>query len=170
MNTALHCACSAPSVQVASLLLQRGADVKITDNEGRTPFEVTSTNEVRKLFLMPRRESSVVAKWTNDNAPLSVETVPASCDSENKNEMVEDFKQRKEGAQMQNELQEQQQHKQQDEQQTFMCLVCMENKVNSIIFPCEHRVCCDVCLLKIDKCPLDRQPITNIFAIPSSFY
>ena len=53
-HTALHAACKSSSRQIAELLLQYGADVTIQDRCGRTPFEVTSTNEVRKLFLIPR--------------------------------------------------------------------------------------------------------------------
>eukprot|EP00111_Clytia_hemisphaerica_P017121 TCONS_00050694-protein len=53
-HTALHAACKSSSRQIAELLLQCGADVTIKDRNGRTPFEVTTTNEVRKLFLIPR--------------------------------------------------------------------------------------------------------------------
>ena len=156
---------------MASLLLQRGADVCITDNEGRTPFEVTSTNEVRKLFLMLRGGGSDIMNATNGYKSLSIETVPASRDD--KDERVDDdvisghqHHRRNDGPQKQNEKQQHQY--QADEREIVMCLVCMENKVNSIIFPCKHQACCDVCVLEIDKCPLDRQPITNVSTLPPS--
>lgn len=35
------------------------------------------------------------------------------------------------------------------------CIVCMEGNVKLLAFiPCGHRVCCSICCLKINKCPL----------------
>lgn len=54
-NTALHCACASSSLNFTKLLINKGAELSIPDLHGRVPYEVTSTNDVRKLLLTPRK-------------------------------------------------------------------------------------------------------------------
>jgi len=50
-STPLHCASSVGGPEVARLLLSYGANVDAEDWEGRTPFQVASSNEIAKLLL-----------------------------------------------------------------------------------------------------------------------
>ena len=50
-STPLHRASSRGSLDVARLLLSHGANVDEQDDNGRTPFQVASSEELRKLLL-----------------------------------------------------------------------------------------------------------------------
>jgi ankyrin repeat protein len=50
-STPLHQASSCGSLEVACLLLSHGANVDEQDDHGRTPFQVASSDELRKLLL-----------------------------------------------------------------------------------------------------------------------
>lgn len=41
------------------------------------------------------------------------------------------------------------------------CVICMANPANQILLPCTHIVCCEECVLKMDKCPVCRANINN---------
>jgi len=41
------------------------------------------------------------------------------------------------------------------------CCICMDAQATHIITNCGHTVVCDVCYLKIDKCPICRTEITD---------
>jgi E3 ubiquitin-protein ligase MYLIP len=45
-------------------------------------------------------------------------------------------------------------------QQAFICKICMDAKIDTVLIPCGHWVCCSVCGSNIDKCPLCRTDIT----------
>ncbi|KAF8256927.1 ankyrin repeat-containing domain protein [Lactarius quietus] len=50
-STTLHQASSEASLEIARLLLSYGAKVDEKDGEGRTPFQVAASNELKKLLL-----------------------------------------------------------------------------------------------------------------------
>jgi len=50
-STPLHEASSGGSLEVTRLLLSHGANVDEQDSDGRTPFQVASSDELRKLLL-----------------------------------------------------------------------------------------------------------------------
>ncbi len=45
-------------------------------------------------------------------------------------------------------------------QHAFLCKICMDAKIDTVLIPCGHWVCCNVCGSNIDKCPLCRTGIT----------
>lgn len=45
-------------------------------------------------------------------------------------------------------------------QQAFVCKICMDAKIDTVLIPCGHWVCCNACGQNIDKCPLCRSDIT----------
>jgi E3 ubiquitin-protein ligase MYLIP len=47
-----------------------------------------------------------------------------------------------------------------DIQQAFLCKICMDAKIDTVLIPCGHWVCCNNCGSNIDKCPLCRSGIT----------
>ena len=44
--------------------------------------------------------------------------------------------------------------------QAFLCKICMDAKIDTVLIPCGHWVCCSDCGSNIDKCPLCRNNIT----------
>lgn len=44
--------------------------------------------------------------------------------------------------------------------QTFLCKICMDAKIDTVLIPCGHWVCCSTCSRNIEKCPLCRSNIT----------
>jgi hypothetical protein len=51
-------------------------------------------------------------------------------------------------------------------QQKDECIICCENKITTVFFPCGHMICCGTCSEKIDKCPNCRKEIlmkTKVF-------
>lgn len=44
------------------------------------------------------------------------------------------------------------------------CLVCCAQPKNTILLPCRHMCCCDVCLARMDKCPVCRAPVESFVA------
>ena len=49
--TALHLAASNGHPSVCSLLIQFGADLFLTNDEGLTPLQITSYNEVKEILI-----------------------------------------------------------------------------------------------------------------------
>ena len=45
-------------------------------------------------------------------------------------------------------------------QQAFLCKICMDAKIDTVLIPCGHWVCCHSCGSSIKKCPLCRTDIT----------
>ena len=45
-------------------------------------------------------------------------------------------------------------------QQAFLCKICMDGKIDTVLIPCGHWVCCSTCGSNINKCPLCRTGIT----------
>ena len=42
------------------------------------------------------------------------------------------------------------------------CLICYANKKSMIFFPCGHYYTCGECSMKVEKCPICRERITNM--------
>ena len=45
------------------------------------------------------------------------------------------------------------------------CYICCDRKGNNTILNCNHNMICDVCIKKIDKCPICRGNITEILEL-----
>jgi len=45
------------------------------------------------------------------------------------------------------------------------CTICMNNKINSILIPCGHKICCLKCGEKVKECPCCRHQIEQIIKI-----
>jgi ankyrin repeat protein len=54
-NTLLHCAAGYSSTQCAAVLLQQGADVHATDNDGNSPLEVMVLPELQPARTWEQR-------------------------------------------------------------------------------------------------------------------
>lgn len=42
------------------------------------------------------------------------------------------------------------------------CLICYANKKSVIFFPCGHYYTCQECSIRVEKCPICREKITNM--------
>lgn len=54
--------------------------------------------------------------------------------------------------------------------ETKRCGVCMENKINVVMLPCNHMFSCDACSTLMKKCLKCKEIITSKFIIPTSCY
>ncbi|OWF53504.1 E3 ubiquitin-protein ligase MYLIP-like [Mizuhopecten yessoensis] len=46
-------------------------------------------------------------------------------------------------------------------QDSFVCKVCMDNDISTVLCPCGHMVCCNDCASQLAECPLCRTSITT---------
>ncbi|XP_060066200.1 E3 ubiquitin-protein ligase MYLIP-like [Ylistrum balloti] len=54
---------------------------------------------------------------------------------------------------------------------SFVCKVCMDNGISTVLCPCGHMVCCNDCAAQLAECPLCRtsiQTVQNVF-LPTAF-
>lgn len=47
-------------------------------------------------------------------------------------------------------------------QESFLCSVCMDCDISTVLCPCGHMTCCQNCVVRLDECPLCRTAIQNI--------
>jgi len=52
-----------------------------------------------------------------------------------------------------------------------LCIVCYENKINTVLLECGHRAVCLGCAEKLFECPMCREKLTRVirFAFPPLF-
>ncbi|XP_062519809.1 poly [ADP-ribose] polymerase tankyrase-1-like isoform X2 [Corticium candelabrum] len=155
--TALHVACKEDKLDVAKLLIDKGADVNQQDGSRMfTPLHWASrlrTPSVAEYLLSHGAQVGVKDSTgktpfeiANSNSmrkllvqsrsihvrKLSVDTVP---------DEAEDIRR---------------------------CRICMSNDINTIVLPCGHQAFCSDCACKIQVCALDRQPIHEIVTVYAS--
>jgi hypothetical protein len=46
--------------------------------------------------------------------------------------------------------------KEKEEQEEEICVICMENRIDTVIKVCGHFGCCGLCALNMYKCPICR--------------
>ena len=52
-------------------------------------------------------------------------------------------------------------HKNQELQDSRLCKICMDQEVSQLLIPCNHVVCCNNCIIKIQECPICRKNIED---------
>lgn len=73
-RTALHVACNPGNVEIIKLLLDHGADLSITDNQGKTPKDILNPPniEIEELILNPPPATfSLIKHQQNDDVPVN---------------------------------------------------------------------------------------------------
>jgi len=48
---------------------------------------------------------------------------------------------------------------------TNMCVVCLDKRVDTVFLECGHLACCKKCAIKLQTCPICRSPITRVVPI-----
>merc|ERR1712110_520621 len=48
-----------------------------------------------------------------------------------------------------------------EESEHNRCCVCMEAERKVLFLPCRHVCCCESCAQELDRCPVDRTPISE---------
>ena len=67
MRTPLHWACLTGKKEIAELLLSKGADVNIKDNEGKIALHMAKTKEIAEMLI--KKDFSVNALDNNGKTP-----------------------------------------------------------------------------------------------------
>ena len=62
-------------------------------------------------------------------------------------------------------ISEDQNHQNQDLQDSRLCRICMDQEVSQLLNPCNHVVCCNNCITKLEQCPICRKNIENSIMI-----
>jgi ankyrin repeat protein len=70
MRTPLHWACFTGKKDIVELLLSKGADVNIKDNEGKIALHLAKTKEIAEMLV--KKDSSVNAIDVNGKTPLFI--------------------------------------------------------------------------------------------------
>lgn len=50
-------------------------------------------------------------------------------------------------------------------QESFLCRVCMDSEISTVLCPCGHMTCCQSCANRLEECPLCRTEIQKIQTI-----
>ena len=49
----------------------------------------------------------------------------------------------------------------QDLRDAKMCKICMDQEVSQVFNPCNHTICCNICITRLQKCPICRKNIES---------